>query len=299
MSAAHLRRIILTTDFSSCANRAIPYAVGLARRHGAELVVLHVMPPFSLYLHGLDYKTYSEAVTKESRSRLETLDLGMTTGVSVRREMVGDAPSAAAGITECAEREGADLIAMACHGHRPLTQFLLGSVARRVIQTAHCPVFCVTHDETGLLDEEGREIEMRRIVVPTDLSQASGGALELAVLFAKTHDATIDLLYILHHDLRAILPLPKESPLFGIGPEVRSRLEIELERFLGTCDTGGVDVGISIEEGGPARKIAEFAEARGADLIVLSRKGLGKAPHLLGGVAERLLHGSPCPMVLV
>ena len=41
-----LRTILFPTDYGPCADRAYAHAAFLAARHGAELQVLHVTPPF-------------------------------------------------------------------------------------------------------------------------------------------------------------------------------------------------------------------------------------------------------------
>lgn len=292
-------KIIYTTDFSDCAERALPYAVGLARRHEAELIVLHVMPPFSVYLHGLDFDSYEEAVQRESKSRLEILNLGNTTGVRVRREIIADATSAAAGITEYAAREKADLIVMSSHGHRVLAQLILGSVARRVIATSSCPVFCVTRDDSEILDSEWQEIDVKRILVPTDLSEASKEALRAAVDHARIYGASIDLLYILHMDVPPMFLPREEASILAVGGEMHPRVIHRLEGFVRSVESEDIEIRLAVEEGSPAKKIAFFAETHDSDMIVLSRRGLGDTPHLLGGVAERLLHEAPCPMIVV
>jgi nucleotide-binding universal stress UspA family protein len=40
-----LNKILFTTDFSDYAERALPYAVGLARHYGGTVFVAHAIPP--------------------------------------------------------------------------------------------------------------------------------------------------------------------------------------------------------------------------------------------------------------
>jgi nucleotide-binding universal stress UspA family protein len=53
------------------------------------------------------------------------------------------AQSAPDAIAQLAQREHADLIAMATHGRSGLPRLVLGSVAREVVQRAHVPVLLV------------------------------------------------------------------------------------------------------------------------------------------------------------
>ena len=42
-AAGQVRSILLPTDFSECANFALPYATGIARATGATLICVHVV----------------------------------------------------------------------------------------------------------------------------------------------------------------------------------------------------------------------------------------------------------------
>jgi nucleotide-binding universal stress UspA family protein len=50
-------------------------------------------------------------------------------------------------IVEHAEKEGADLIVLSTHGRTGLDQFMLGSVAQRVVSRAPCPVLSIRPTE--------------------------------------------------------------------------------------------------------------------------------------------------------
>jgi nucleotide-binding universal stress UspA family protein len=47
-----------------------------------------------------------------------------------------------------AQEVGADLIVMGTHGRRGVNHLMVGSVAERVVRTAHCPVLTVRQPET-------------------------------------------------------------------------------------------------------------------------------------------------------
>jgi nucleotide-binding universal stress UspA family protein len=52
--------------------------------------------------------------------------------------------------------------------------------------------------------------------------------------------------------------------------------------------------------GGPAAKaIADVAEARGADEIVLGTRGVGRMRGLLGSVAHEVIHLAACPVTVI
>jgi nucleotide-binding universal stress UspA family protein len=52
--------------------------------------------------------------------------------------------------------------------------------------------------------------------------------------------------------------------------------------------------------GGPAAKaIADVAEARHADEIIIGTRGFGRVRALLGSVAHELIHLAPCPVTVI
>ena len=51
--------------------------------------------------------------------------------------------------------------------------------------------------------------------------------------------------------------------------------------------------------GPPARAIADVAEVRGADEIILGTRGFGRMRALLGSVAHELIHLAPCPVTVI
>ncbi|HYH01441.1 MAG TPA: universal stress protein, partial [Terriglobales bacterium] len=43
--ALEIRNVLFTTDFGASSQAALPYACAIARRYGAKMHVLHVIPP--------------------------------------------------------------------------------------------------------------------------------------------------------------------------------------------------------------------------------------------------------------
>ena len=136
-------KIIHPTDFSSCAEQARALAVDLARKLGAELLLLHVStetPPFREgFVRFRELEQLFEEQREWARRALEErADEARGRGVPTLARVVTGAP--ASEIVETARREGAAFIVMGTHGRSPLERLLLGSVADRVVRTAPCAV---------------------------------------------------------------------------------------------------------------------------------------------------------------
>jgi nucleotide-binding universal stress UspA family protein len=299
MNAVKPAKILLTTDFSDNATCAFQYAVRLARRHGSELVVLHVVTGHSEYLEDNELlRSYEKIARERATARLARLEFGSDTGINVRREITC-AWSAKEGILAFAQKEKPDLIVISTHGHRLVARMFLGSVARSVITEAPCPVLCVRCDECGMLDERTEEIQIGRILVPVDLSEQSRTALKLGIEFARTYDAQLHLMYVVHVDVPSDLLSEDSTRYFDLDDDLHSHISSQLDAFHREVATGVTKVVTMVAKGSPAKRIAEYAASHEVDLITLSRKGLGGTPHGLGCVAGRLLHDACCPTLVV
>ena len=136
-----ITNILCPTDFSACAQAALPIACSLARDYGATLILLHVrtMPVTVVGEFG--------ALPPEPRESDETLNTRMRqclpsnfTGVVECQIQDGDA---AEEILKTAEQRHCDLIVLGTHGRSGLRRLLLGSVAEAVLRKAPCPVLTV------------------------------------------------------------------------------------------------------------------------------------------------------------
>jgi nucleotide-binding universal stress UspA family protein len=147
MPTADWKRICCPIDFSDASRAAMEVAADLARRFGAELVLLHAYPiPGYTFPDGSvvasprmmqDLADQAQKHLEEWRADAEKL-MG---GPRVTAEKAVGEP--AAEILEAARDARADLIVMGTHGRTGLEHALMGSIAERVVRRAHCPVLTV------------------------------------------------------------------------------------------------------------------------------------------------------------
>lgn len=131
-----IARIVAPTDFSVCSMRALRYAERLARRFGAEIVLVHVDPALLL---GSEVAETRQGVAQKELEDLVVLLA--TRGVQARAVVRAGAP--AGEILTTAETEHADLIVMGTHGRTGIAHALIGSVAENVVRRSRCPVLTV------------------------------------------------------------------------------------------------------------------------------------------------------------
>ena len=128
-----VRRVLVATDRSETAERAVRFATEMAERYGAELFVLRVLLA--------DDGTRAEAI-RELAEYAESL-----AGERGRSSVVIGADPAEA-IVESARREKADVLVVGSVGMTGRREFLLHNVPNRVSHNAPCTVVIV-HTQRG------------------------------------------------------------------------------------------------------------------------------------------------------
>lgn len=144
-----LKTILFPTDFSEYADHAAPYATELAKKFGANIVMLHVVAypvypvTYEITIDVVSLRNELEAAAqKELTKRADKMAEG---GVKV--DMVLDSGTSFVEIIRTARKCEADLIVMATHGWGGVKHLLLGSTAERVVRKAPCPVLTVRSPE--------------------------------------------------------------------------------------------------------------------------------------------------------
>jgi nucleotide-binding universal stress UspA family protein len=152
MGPKSLKRIVVATDFSEVSAEAVEMAVAFAQESGATLDLVHVAteatypvpPPMDMLRMPIDIA----AAMDEASRRLATEEERVRArGVACESNvLVGRADAEIVGY---ADKTHSDLIVLGTHGRSGLPHALLGSVAEKVVQHAHCPVLTVPAHHTG------------------------------------------------------------------------------------------------------------------------------------------------------
>lgn len=140
-------------------------------------------------------------------------------------------------------------------------------------------------------------VSLRRLVVPTDFSEASRQAMAPAVALAREYRAALTLVYVVPSSL------PAEFGHLGLVLETRRLLaeaEAAIAQFRERELPSDLNVTTVVREGGAPYQITEVARALEADLIVLSTHGYTGLRHAwMGSTAERVVRHAPCPVLTI
>ena len=146
-----LQLLMVPVDFSEASERALDYAIELARPFGARICVVHVyqLPVYS-FPDGV-FMPGAEMAVQLSTAAQKSLDALITNkgdaGVALQPLLLEGTPWEE--INRVAMEQKADMIVLGTHGRRGFTRALMGSVAETVIRTAVIPVLAIRepHEE--------------------------------------------------------------------------------------------------------------------------------------------------------
>lgn len=289
-----IKKILIPTDYSACAERAFTHAAHLADRYGAELHVLSVLEEPDADPDRLDFSVTEEEVDEQlhilkAEEALRPAGSGQRAGMV---EVQLKSASIPEGVLGYAEQHEVDLIVMGTHGRRGMDRLLLGSVAEEVVRRAAVPVFTVCEGA-----EQHAPDAVASILVPVDFSRHAKAALAYARALAADYGAEVEVLHVIEE---AILPsvygIEPASP--GVPEIVAKTRQDLLQTFLKEAGREAAEVHVVV--GHPASGILDFAKDRDVDLVVIATHGrTGVKRLLLGSVAERVVRGASCPVFTV
>jgi nucleotide-binding universal stress UspA family protein len=137
--------ILIPTDGSKLAGKAVQHGIALAKRIGAKVTVLTVLPPFHMFTTDTQMLEdtpgqYKARMQAHAEKTLGSVALAAQ-AAGVASELVHvehEHPYRA--IIDTAESKGCDLIVMASHGRHGISAIVLGSETVKVLTHSKIPV---------------------------------------------------------------------------------------------------------------------------------------------------------------
>lgn len=142
------RKILIATDGSDLALKAVDHGAELAKNTGAKAIIITVTESWSGFDMAEDFEkgvtnpieVFEAAADKSSEKILsEAKAAAEAHGIKCKTLHIRDSHPAE-GIIEAATEQGCDLIVMASHGRRGLNRMMMGSQTAEVIAYGKLPV---------------------------------------------------------------------------------------------------------------------------------------------------------------
>jgi nucleotide-binding universal stress UspA family protein len=300
-----LQRILCPIDFSESSRLALTYARALSSWYEARLTVLHVCvdSPVVAMTSPFGHSVSSAVVVEEAqiaeRRAAVRQFVWSTIGGDAVEIVVREGTDAKAEILNEAAADDAGLIVMGTHGRSGIDHMLLGSITERVLHKAPCPILVVPPHAAAA--ESDAPVIFKRIVCAIDFSTSSLVALNSALELAQEADARLTLLHAIE------FPPALREIVFSTDADVdrlHAAAEAEYLRRLRALVPARAriycTVATRVNEGKPAREIAQVAAEERADLIVMGVHGRSAVDMMVfGSNTNAVIRTATCPVLVV
>ncbi|MGO9644210.1 MAG: universal stress protein [Candidatus Bathyarchaeia archaeon] len=152
LSETRINRILLPTDGSESAARAANAAIEVAKKFGAELIVLHVIAVPAAGMakaklspgYDVELQEYFESARKKADSIVDEVTRSAEAKDVRATHLIREYSfSVVETILEQATKSNVDLIVIGTRGLTGFKKLLVGSVSSGVVSHAHCSVLLV------------------------------------------------------------------------------------------------------------------------------------------------------------
>lgn len=280
-------RIVVGVDGSEHSMAALEWAAVQAQRTGVALEIVAAFGSGYQFLSRSEADQCMQNDVAEAIVRAEKL----APGVDITSTTFEGPPETV--LTK--QGAGADLLVVGSRGRGGFKCLLLGSVSRKCVHRASCPVVVVAQPRPGtnaLMSEQDER--SHRIVVGIDGSPSSIAGLEWAGNQAELTGASLEVLmtweWLTGYGWSPI------DPDFDQERVCQTALSDHLKPIRDAHP--GISIQPAAIEGHPAPLLVEASE--GADLLVVGSRGHGEfVGVLLGSVSEHCVTNAHCPVLVL
>ena len=276
-----MKKILVPTDFSKPAMNAVEVGADIARKSGAQLILLHVIEEATsgsfnvtgeVRRGGFENKLFTLKLIERARKQMAKLEEDpKLADVKVISELRVGSPYH--GMNEIITSRKVDLVVMGTAGKTDLESMIIGSNTEKVVRKSYCPVLTVKNKPATK--------DFKDIVYATSMDKHEELFSRIIRTTQKIYDSTIHLVRI------------NTPGNFQRDVVVKRYMQDFAKKLQLKNYTINVFNDISEEEG-----IVYFADSIQADLIAMATHGRTGFAHVLAGsIAEDVLSHSKRPVL--
>ncbi|MGA8142481.1 MAG: universal stress protein [Candidatus Acidiferrales bacterium] len=284
--AISFSKIMVATDFSPASDRALEYAISIARRFNSKIYLTHIVTVDGFPMVAPEIAADSfEKLRREAEDKIAKLiESGRLYGIA--RESIIGGGTLWPTLELLVESNKIDLLVLGTQGVSGVKKLVIGSGAEQVFRQARIPVLTVGQRVTG---EAPYEAEFKNILFATDFGPGVDREATYAFALAQEHRARITLLNV--------VPYVEEYSEKAVTQK-RDWVTKQLQELVPRTAELTCKPEFLMVIGEPVEEILRWGEK--ADLIVMgakTRKGLaGHVPHTK---AYRVVCGAKCPVLTI
>ncbi len=281
------KNVMVATDFSPVSDRALEFALSLARRYGSRIYLTHVITidGYPMIAPELAASSFQKLHLAAEKSAGEILTSGR---MNVPHEILIQTGNLWPTIEALIQEHKIDLLVVGTRGAGAVRKVLLGSGAEEIFRQAKIPVVTVGPSAKG---ERLYEVEFENILFATDFGKSAEREAGYAFSLAKEHGARLTFLHV----------LPQRKPYSGLAfTSEKETIKRQLEELLPTGSDLVCKLEFEVAVGEPVEEILRRAKDIKADLIVMGAKARGSlASNALHAKAYQVICRALCPVLTV
>jgi nucleotide-binding universal stress UspA family protein len=140
--------------------------------------------------------------------------------------------------------------------------------------------------------------QILHVIAPVDLSSCSRRALVHALAWARWHGAAVHVLHVVPPP--QLIRAPDGTVVVAVEPRAIEEILRDVDIFVSGVDNPGVPIQLQVLQGDPAQTILDEARRRESTVVVMGSHGRTAVERIVvGSVAERVMHGSSTPTLIV
>lgn len=272
-----MKAILVPTDFSKSAKKALVYAIPLAQKEKATIILLHA---FNLVYISPDtpVQYFDEelmSVRKASQKKLDAL-CTFVSKKKVKCETINMQGMVIDTIQETIKKKKIDLVIMGTKGASGISEILIGSNAAKVISKASCPVIAVP--------EKVSFKGVKKIVFATDYHAKDLLALKQLVELTRSFKPVLNIVHIADGEFT---DETEEDYLKRFEKKVKEKISYKKISFQLLFNN-------KVE-----KAIEGYINKQSADLLAVSTGGKILIDRILGeNTTKKLVYHTKVPMII-
>ncbi|HUL35192.1 MAG TPA: universal stress protein [Candidatus Eisenbacteria bacterium] len=283
-----ISKILVTTDFSEVSDRALEFAITLARRYDARIYLTHVISPdpFQFAEPQLAQATYEKVRQAAEEGITDILISGKLRGVP--HEVLMEEGNVWPVVEQLVSKHEIDLVVAGTHGRGKMQKLFIGSVAEEIFRKADCAVLTVG---PRVQNGEKKEVELNHLLFATDFGPGAEKAAAYAFSLAQEHNATLTILHV----VESVTAYTEES--IARQREINT---VRLRKLMPEGSENWCKPEFRVTFGAATEEILIAARESKADMIVMGAKARNSlAGHAPMTIAYNVVSKATCPVLTV
>ena len=184
-----MKKILFTTDFSANATKAFHFALNMAEKHQAELILAHVFDVPTVFNYPIEYNPseMKSNMIKDWKRSLKEFFENYDTKVKAKFEAV-EHPSVVKGILSIIEVHKPQLVIVGTRGKSRIKEVILGSTTKALVKHSPIPVMAIP--------EYTDQKDFEKVLYASDLREDDVQALSMLVQLVEPYQPDIEILHI-------------------------------------------------------------------------------------------------------